>query len=125
MGLCHKNFYGGRARIYKQYVARGNANGIANFVNFQKKFFSLKKMLSSRYGGKARRYFFAQSIQFFLLKSGLHSVRRKYKSLEAKMRGANWLDLLWLAKISTSWQGGVYAAKNPAESMQDSGGRIF
>lgn len=36
MGLSHKNFYGGRARIYKQYVARGNANGIANFVNFQK-----------------------------------------------------------------------------------------
>lgn len=44
MGLSHKNFYGGRARIYKQYVARGNANGIgdltlANFVNFQKNFF--------------------------------------------------------------------------------------
>lgn len=44
MGLSHKNFYGGRARIYKQYVARGNANCIgdltlANFVNFQKNFF--------------------------------------------------------------------------------------
>lgn len=47
---------------------------------------------------KAYNFFFKK---FLLLKSGLHSVRRKYKSLEAKMRGANWLDLLWLAKIST------------------------
>lgn len=80
-------------------MARGNANCIgdltlANFVNFQKKFFSLKKTLNFRFGGKARRYFFAQSIQFFfkkflLLKSGLYSVRRKYKSLEAKLRGSN------------------------------------
>lgn len=68
---------------------------------------------------------FSAKHTIFLLKSGLHSVRRKYKSLEAKMRGANWLDLPWLEKISTSWQCEVYAAKNPAESMQDSGGRIF
>lgn len=71
---------------------------------------------------KAYNFFFKK---FLLLKSGLYSVRRKYKSLEAKMRGANWLDLPWLEKISTSWQCEVYAAKNPAESMQDSGGRIF
>lgn len=73
MGLCHKKFLWGRARIYKQYAARGNANCIgdltlANFVNFQKKFFSLKKTLNFRFGGKARRYFFAQSIQFFFQK---------------------------------------------------------
>lgn len=47
---------------------------------------------------KVYNFFFKK---FLLLKSGLYSVRRKYKSLEAKMRGANWLDLLWLAKIST------------------------
>lgn len=44
MGLSHKKFLWGRARIYKQYAARGNANNnvdlpFANFVNFQKKFF--------------------------------------------------------------------------------------
>ena len=93
MGLSHKNFYGGRTRICKQYVARGNANCIgdltlANFVNFQKNFFA-KKTLSSRYGGKARRYFFAQSIQFFLLKSELYSGRRKHKTLGVKLRGSN------------------------------------
>lgn len=98
MGLSHKNFYGGRARIYKQYVARGNANGIgdltlANFVNFQKNFFA-KKTLSSRYGGKARRYFFRKVYNFFfkkflLLKSELYSGRRKHKTLGVKLRGSN------------------------------------
>lgn len=67
---------------------------------FKKIFFS-KKDVKFSFWRKGSEIFFPQSIQFFLLKSGLHSVRRKYKSLEAKMRGANWLDLLWLAKIST------------------------
>ena len=93
MGLSHKNFYGGRARIYKQYVARGNANCIgdltlANFVNFQKNFFS-KKDVKFSFWRKGSEIFFPQSIQFFLLKSELYSGRRKYKSLEAKMRGSN------------------------------------
>lgn len=70
MGLCHKKFLWGRARIYKQYAARGNANNnvdlpLANFVNFQKKIFPLKKTLNFRFGGEARRYFFRKAYNFF------------------------------------------------------------
>ena len=70
MGLCHKKFLWGRARIYKQYAARGNANNnvdlpLANFVNFQKKIFPLKKTLNFQFGGEARRYFFRKAYNFF------------------------------------------------------------
>ena len=57
---------------------------------------------------KVYNFFFKK---FLLLKSELYSGRRKHKTLEAKLRGANWLDLPWLEKISTSWQCEVYAAK--------------
>lgn len=65
-----KKFLWGRARIYKQYAARGNANNnvdlpLANFVNFQKKIFPLKKTLNFRFGGEARRYFFRKAYNFF------------------------------------------------------------
>lgn len=91
----------GAGRVFVNNMWRAGMRMALRILLIFKKNFFAKKTLSSRYGGKARRYFFAQSIQFFLLKSELYSVRRKYKSLEAKMRGANWLDLLWLAKIST------------------------
>ena len=73
MGLSHKNFYGGRARIYKQYVARGNANCIgdltlANFVNFQKNFFS-KKDVKFSFWRKGSEIFFCAKYTIFFSKN--------------------------------------------------------
>ena len=96
----------GAGRVFINNMWRAGMRMALRILLIFKKNFFAKKTLNFRFGGKARRYFFRKVYNFFfkkflLLKSELYSGRRKYKSLEAKMRGANWLDLLWLAKIST------------------------
>lgn len=96
----------GAGRVFINNMWRAGMRMALRILLIFKKIFFSKKDVKFSFWRKGSEIFFPQSIQFFfkkflLLKSELYSVRRKYKSLEAKMRGANWLDLLWLAKIST------------------------
>ena len=67
MGLSHKNFYGGRRVFVNNMWRAGMRMALRILLIFKKNFFA-KKTLSSRYGGKARRYFLRKAYNFFFKK---------------------------------------------------------